>query len=196
MTAAPQTARKPKKGAFFTLAAVTLAGGLLVTHEGMVLKPYKDVVGVTTVCVGETDKKVVLKKAYTRAECMALMDKALQTRMLELANCVRVPVTPYEAAAVASWAYNVGNPAACKSNLVAKLNAGADSAVWCRDLLKWIYAGGKVWPGLVRRRQDEYAMCLGKKPSALPYTYTTLPPASDVTYQPTLHLTPNMGIHE
>jgi lysozyme len=30
----------------------------------------------------------------------------------------------------------------------------------CDDLLKFVYAGGMKLPGLVRRRQEERALCL------------------------------------
>ena len=59
-----------------------------------------------------------------------------------------------------AWSYNVGVSAACNSGLVAKINAGAPASVWCRDLLKWDYAGGKRIKGLTRRREAEYKVCL------------------------------------
>jgi lysozyme len=48
----------------------------------------------------------------------------------------------------------------CHSTLNKKLNSG-DYDGACKELLKWDKAGGKVLPGLVKRRQEEYAQCSG-----------------------------------
>jgi lysozyme len=53
---------------------------------------------------------------------------------------------------------NVGSDAACKSTLMRKLNMG-DLAGACSELSRWTMAGGKVYPGLVRRRAAERALC-------------------------------------
>jgi len=61
-----------------------------------------------------------------------------------------------------SWAYNVGAGAACRSTLVKKLKqTPPDYEGACRELLRWTYAGGRVLPGLVKRREKEYRMCMG-----------------------------------
>lgn len=62
--------------------------------------------------------------------------------------------------AIGSWTFNVGIGAACNSTLVRKINEGAEPEEWCRELLKWNRAGGKVIPGLARRRQAEYRECV------------------------------------
>jgi len=66
----------------------------------------------------------------------------------------------YEWDAYVSWAYNVGAAAACKSTLVKKLNR-SDYVGACNELLRWNRAGGRVLPGLVKRRKAERNMCLG-----------------------------------
>lgn len=45
--------------------------------EGVRYQPYRDVVGVWTVCWGHTGKDIILGKTYTKAECRALLDKDL-----------------------------------------------------------------------------------------------------------------------
>ncbi|STE08330.1 phage lysozome [Escherichia coli] len=40
--------------------------------EGVSYIPYKDIVGVWTVCHGHTGKDIMLGKTYTKAECKAL----------------------------------------------------------------------------------------------------------------------------
>ena len=75
-------------------------------------------------------------------------------------NCVNVPLHQYEFDAYVSFTYNVGVGAFCRSTLVKKLNA-EDYAGACAELDRWVYAGGKVLPGLVKRRADERKLCEG-----------------------------------
>ncbi len=47
--------------------------------EGVSYIPYKDIVGVWTVCHGHTGKDIMLGKTYTKAECKTLLNKDLAT---------------------------------------------------------------------------------------------------------------------
>ena len=71
---------------------------------------------------------------------------------------MRTPLTDGQKAAFLSFAFNVGNGAFCSSTLVRKANTG-DMPGACSELSKWVYAGGKQLPGLVKRRAAERAMC-------------------------------------
>src|SRR5450830_1198405 len=57
--------------------AIALAGVLATWYEGRRLTPYRDPVGILTVCEGITGKDVVPGKTYTPAECDALREEAL-----------------------------------------------------------------------------------------------------------------------
>lgn len=58
--------------------------------------------------------------------------------------------------ALVSWAFNVGSGAAKSSTLIQRLNNGENAnTVIEQELPRWNKAGGKVLPGLVRRRQAE-----------------------------------------
>nr|WP_276554179.1 lysozyme [Cupriavidus gilardii] len=75
-------------------------------------------------------------------------------------SCVRVPLTDGQRTAFVSFTYNVGRGAFCGSTLVRKLNAG-DYVGACNELPRWVYAKGVKLPGLVNRREQERALCLG-----------------------------------
>ncbi|HGM8337746.1 TPA: glycoside hydrolase family protein [Pseudomonas aeruginosa] len=45
-----------------------------------------------------------------------------------------------------------------RSTLLRKLNAG-DVKGACAELSRWVYAGGKVYKGLVNRRKAERELC-------------------------------------
>ena len=103
--------------------AISLAAPFVAPHEGLRLEPYRDIVGVPTVCYGDT---LVEMRTYTEAECNALLRDRLAEFRNRLAACIDRPeeVPTQTSVALLSWAYNVGTHAACSSTLVRKLNAG------------------------------------------------------------------------
>lgn len=141
-------------------SAITLATaiGFVGNWEGLRTTAYQDVVGVWTVCYGET-KGVKRGDSYTKAEC----DKMLADEILEyeksLDKCLKADVPIGMKIALVSWTYNVGPGAACRSTLVRKANAG-DLIGACNELRRWNRAGGRVWRGLTNRRISEQEMCL------------------------------------
>jgi lysozyme len=143
-----------KKGAALFAAAVMLIGG----YEGVRTVAYRDVVGVPTICFGET-RGVKMGDTATMEQCKEMLGDALVEWSSGLDKCLtrHVPDKPY--IAFLSWSYNVGLGAACKSTLVRKANAG-DVVGACNELLKWDKAGGRVIGGLTKRRQDERRLCL------------------------------------
>lgn len=61
--------------------------------------------------------------------------------------------------ALVSWSFNVGCGAAKSSQLIKRLNNGENpNTVLPAELPKWVHGGGKVLPGLVRRRNAEIAL--------------------------------------
>lgn len=149
-----------------TLTATVGAGAaaLLLTYvpmfEGVILRGYKDPIGIVTACAGHT-KTAVLGKAYTKDQCDDLLAQDLIEHAKGIERCVRVPLATHETAAYVSFAYNVGTGAFCGSTLARKLNSG-DRAGACAELSRWTYAGGRQLPGLVKRRATERAMCEGR----------------------------------
>ena len=141
------------------LAVVLAAAAFVAPWEGLALRPYRDIVGVATVCYGET--RGVQNRTYTEAECAALLTQGIGQFYDGITKCIHKPLTQGQAVALTSWAYNVGLNAACGSTLVRQLNAGEPAEVWCRQLLRWDYAGGKRVRGLTRRREAEYRECIG-----------------------------------
>lgn len=140
------------------LAAIIASAAFIAPWEGEELQPYRDIVGVLTVCYGQTEN--VEMRRYTPAECEASLRMETARHLLQVAQCIDRPLDPNEWVAVASWTYNVGTGAACKSTLVRKINAGAAPTDWCRELLKWDRAGGRKVRGLIRRREAEYRECV------------------------------------
>ncbi|HEJ7065650.1 MULTISPECIES: lysozyme [Serratia] len=138
--------------------ALAIAAVLIPSLEGIEYKPYRDVVGVLTVCYGHTGADIIPGKIYTEAECKALLNKDLVPFVRSVDRSVKVPASEYQKAALISFSYNVGVKAFESSTLLKKLNAG-DSAGACDEMRRWNKAGGKVWKGLINRREVEREMC-------------------------------------
>lgn len=159
-----KAAAKPKTtGTIGLAAAIALSTSVLIKPwEGLELTPYPDVVGVLTVCYGET-QGVKPGQKFTKQQCEdKLAKRVLEDYAAPLNACAghAFTVAPVKVqAALISWTYNVGVGAACKSTLVAKLKAG-DTLGACKQLLSWNKAGGKVVKGLTNRRLSEYKVCL------------------------------------
>jgi GH24 family phage-related lysozyme (muramidase) len=139
-------------------AAIALAMAFIQPWEGRELRAYQDIVGVWTICDGET-KGVRAGDVATPAQCDAMLAKSVRQYAAGLDACV-VPQLPVKVeAALISWTYNVGVGAACGSTLVRKLNAG-DLVGACDQLLRWDRAGGRQVRGLTNRRIAERKLCL------------------------------------
>ncbi|YCI31330.1 lysozyme [Erwinia sp. PK3-005] len=151
-------------GGAMLIATVFLGGKDGV--EGRVYEPYKDVVGVWTVCDGHTGTDIIQDKRYTDQECDRLLWQDLQPVRKTVDSLVKVPLSEYQRAALYSFTYNVGASAFSKSTLLKKLNAG-DQQGACEELRRWVYAGGMKWTGLMNRREMERAMCLAESADEL-----------------------------
>lgn len=143
-------------GGAIAIATVMLSGkgGL----EGREYVPYKDVVGVITVCDGHTGKDIIPNKRYSDAECDALTKADLERIAKQVNPSIKVKTTETQLAAIYSFSYNVGANAFINSTMLKKLNAGDYSGA-CAELKRWVYAGGKKWKGLMNRRDVEYEVC-------------------------------------
>ena len=66
---------------------------------------------------------------------------------------------PAQVAAATSLAYNIGADAYARSTVARRFSAGNWRGA-CDAFLSWNRAGGRVVPGLVRRREAERTICL------------------------------------
>lgn len=149
--------------------------------EGVRYQPYRDVVGVWTVCWGHTGKDIILGKTYTKAECQALLDKDLNIVARQINPYIKVPIPETTRGALYSFVYNVGAGNFKTSTLLYKINQG-DIKGACEQLRRWTYAGGKQWKGLITRREIEREVCLwGEKPQKLSDGFGPLNPGTPAT---------------
>ena len=140
------------------VSATCLVG--IATHEGYRSETYKDTVGIPTIGFGET-AGVKMGDATTPERALVQLLESTEKHADTIRQCIKVPLYQHEFDAYISLAYNIGTGAFCRSTLVKKLNT-KDYAGACEEIKRWNKAGGKVLPGLVKRREAEYRMCMGK----------------------------------
>jgi lysozyme len=145
-------------GAAGLAAIVAGATALIQQWEGLARDPYRDMVGVATVCYGET--RVAMRR-YEPAECAAMLDRALGSDLApQLIRLVpALPEHPGPFVASLSLAWNIGVGAYGRSTVARRFNAG-DWRGGCDAFLMWNRAGGRIVRGLARRRAAERTICL------------------------------------
>jgi lysozyme len=114
---------------------------------------------VPTIGFGTTEG-VRLGDKITPPKALALALRDVQKFEDKIKTCVTVPLYQHEYDALVSLTYNIGASAFCNSTLVKKLNSG-DYEGACLEIKRWNRQGGKVSPGLTRRREAEYKQCMG-----------------------------------
>lgn len=132
---------------------------LVAPMEGKRNEAYQDIVGVWTICYGET--KGIKKGDYkTDEQCTKSLALELADYNKQMNSLIRVKLKPYEEVAYTSFVWNIGISQFKSSTLLKKLNSG-DSIGACNELVKWNRAGGFVRKGLINRREAERKICLG-----------------------------------
>ncbi|WP_447781025.1 lysozyme [Pseudomonas plecoglossicida] len=131
---------------------------LIKSFEGLRLQAYQDSVGVWTIGYGTTrGVKAGMKISKEQAERMLLND--VKRFEPEVQRLITVPLSQNQWDALMCFTYNLGAANLESSTLLRKLNAG-DYAGAADQFCRWVKAGGKVLPGLVRRRAAERDMFL------------------------------------
>lgn len=131
---------------------------LIKSFEGLRLLAYRDAVGIWTIGYGATrGVKAGMSITKEQAERMLLND--VQRFEPEVERLVQVPLTGNQWDALVSFTYNLGAANLESSTLLRLLNRG-DYAGAAEQFPRWNKAGGKVLPGLVRRREAERVLFL------------------------------------
>lgn len=134
---------------------------LIKKHEGLRLQAYADPAhgwAVPTIGYGHTSAAgapmVTRGMSITAAEADAILRRDLGQFEQAIMDLVKVPLTQNQFDALVSFTFNLGAGNLRSSTLLKKLNAG-DYVGAAFEFPKWNKAGGKVLPGLVKRRADE-----------------------------------------
>lgn len=129
---------------------------LIKKYEGLRLEAYKCPAGVWTIGYGHT-KGVYKGMSITKEEAEKLLQQDVSVFELQVINTVG-KLSDCKIDALVSFAYNVGIAAFRNSTLCRKVKANSDDPAIRNEFMKWIYAGSKKLPGLVKRRAEEAEM--------------------------------------
>ncbi len=143
-------------------ASVALVG-LVAGFEGYRGTAYDDGVGVQTIGFGRTAGVQPGQRTDPVREVIHL-SRTLDAFADEVAGCIGdVPLHQHEFDAFVSLAYNIGTGAFCRGSIPKLLQSG-DYEGACSRIRLYTKAGGRVLPGLIKRREAEYRMCMGDAP--------------------------------
>lgn len=131
---------------------------MLKKFEGCKLKAYRCPAGILTIGYGHTsaagEPEVKEGMTITADQALEILHRDLGKYEKGVAGLVKVELTQNQFDVLVDFAYNAGVGALAKSGLLRAVNAGDFDRV-PDELMKWTKGGGKVLPGLVKRRQAE-----------------------------------------
>lgn len=151
-----------KGRAIAATSAAVFAGAcaFIQPWEGFFPKRYLDIVGVETICYGQTAADAVdFSKTYTKTECAEMLRTSLVKYDNGLKACLNRSIPDGMHVAFISVTYNIGIKGFCGSSMARRVNEG-DLRGACEALLLWNKAGGRVVKGLDNRRRAERKICL------------------------------------
>ena len=129
---------------------------LIKRHEGLRLKAYRCPADVPTIGYGST-LGVQMGDEITQAQAVELLMADIERFEDAVDRLVEVPINQHQYDALVSFAFNLGSGALGGSTLLRKLNAG-DYDGAAAEFDRWVNAGGRPLPGLVKRRAQERAL--------------------------------------
>jgi lysozyme len=140
--------------------ALSIAVALVKASEGCKLSAYQDPAGIWTVGYGHTGPGVFehLVISQEQADMLLTADLAIAQHAVILLAPILARET-HKQAAIIDFVYNEGAGRFHDSTLRNLINGMHWDAVPV-ELAKWVWAGGKVLPGLVTRRKAEAALWL------------------------------------
>lgn len=136
---------------------------LIKKYEGFSAKPYLCPAQIPTIGYGATyyedGKKVTLQDSLiTEDRGVELLKHLLVTFEKSVDSFCRDDINQNQFDALVSFAYNLGTGSLKSSTLLKKVNANTADPTIKDEFMKWVNAGGKKLPGLVKRRTDEAAL--------------------------------------
>lgn len=135
---------------------------LIKQFEGFRPEAYQDSVGVWTIGYGTTridGQPVKQGMTITQDQALQLVQQEVNKLWFQIESILKVKINDNQMNALVDFAYNLGFDSLRNSTLMRLVNESKfDEAA--NQFPRWVYAGGKVLPGLVRRREAESQLFL------------------------------------
>lgn len=126
---------------------------LIKRFEGCRLSAYQDSVGVWTIGYGHT-RGVKRGDKITRAQADEFLAQDAADAASDVERRVKVPLNQNQFDALVSFTFNLGDGNLKSSTLLRRLNEGNYRAA-ADQFGRWVFAGGVLLDGLVKRREAE-----------------------------------------
>ena len=131
------------------------------TFEGCKLNAYRDAVGIPTIGYGRT-RGVEMGMTITQEQADKDLEEFIELEEEALGRFLGdVKLTDNQWDAIVSFAYNVGIGNFKRSTMAKKILANPANPTIYHEFGRWVKAGNKKLPGLVRRRAWEAARWAG-----------------------------------
>lgn len=128
---------------------------MIKAWEGCRLKAYKCPAGVWTIGYGHTEG-VKAGMTITKQQADAMFEEEIEKFEKQVRPLVTdVTLTQNQYDALVSMAYNIGVGALRNSTLLKKVKANPDDPTIRTAFMQWVRGGGKILPGLQKRREME-----------------------------------------
>lgn len=142
-------------------------------HDGdprtSILEPKRDPIGLWTAGWGHLLTKDVTAPrppAITLEEAEEFLEQDINKAARSVLRLVKRPLTDGEYAALIDFVFNLGPGSLQMSTLLRRVNEGDTYMDYDipYQFMRWVYAGGKKLPGLVKRRAAEARWWQGVHP--------------------------------
>lgn len=127
---------------------------LIKRFEGLRLRAYHCSANVLTIGYGHTGQDVHENMVITERQANHFLEKDLKKFEKAINTQVTVDLEQHQFDALVSWVYNLGLGNFENSTMLKELNKNNKQQVPA-EMKRWVYAGGKKLPGLVKRRVAE-----------------------------------------
>ena len=133
---------------------------LIKRHEGLRLNAYKCTSGKLTIGYGHT-KGVKIGQTITEEEAERLLREDLIVAENEI-NRHNLNLNQNQFDALVSFVFNVGVGNFQTSTLLKKIKLDPNNKSIENEFKSWVYSGGKVSLGLIKRRKEEAELYFNK----------------------------------
>lgn len=133
------------------------------------IKKYEGYSGIAYLCPAKVPTIGWGSTMYDNGELVKLGDVISKTRAEELLNyevnhvarklnALQLGLNQNQFDAIVSFVYNIGITAFRKSTILRLISDNPNNQDIAVQFGRWVYGGGKMLPGLVKRRADEMEM--------------------------------------
>lgn len=131
---------------------------LIKTFEGLSLKVYADPIGILTGGYGHVSSNMKLGQPISINQAEEWLEDDINAAQILISKYISVDLNENQLIALTSLVFNLG--AAPLLGTLGKLLNHEDYAGAANEFLRWVHAGGKILPGLVKRRAAEQKIFL------------------------------------